>query len=523
VTVGTLHVSCAAEGAYVPHSAALLHSVLDHAGALAVQVHYLHSPRLAPDDRERLRGMVEAGGGAIAFHEIADERVADLPATQQFTSAMWHRVLLPELLPGVERVLYLDVDTLAVDDLGPLWATDLGGALVAAVTNVFQHDHVGRPAALGLAGPEVYFNSGVLLLDLEGMRREGTADALRRLAVERAGELGWPDQDALNLVLGERRLELHPRWNVMNSMYAFAHAAEALGPEAHAEALARPGIRHFEGPWENKPWHARCRQPLRDRWLAHRRATSWPELVLDRDLGPERGGADGARMGRFWDERAREDAFFFVDSRLEYGRPDEERFWREGEADLETLLSMVGATVAPGDRVLDLGCGLGRLTRALAGRARAVVAVDVSAEMLARARALNEGLDGVTWVHGDGETLAGVEDASCDAAVSHVVFQHIPDPAVTLGYVAELGRVLRDGGWAVFQVSTDPAVHRPRGRGRRLLRRGPRGTEDSAWLGSAVDLAELRAAADAGGLELERVEGAGTQYTVVRARRRVRA
>jgi SAM-dependent methyltransferase len=239
---------------------------------------------------------------------------------------------------------------------------------------------------------------------------------------------------------------------------------------------------------------------------------------------------DDAHMRRFWDRRAREDAFHFVDSRLPYRRPDMERFWGEGEKDLETLLEIAGVEVEPGSRVLEIGCGVGRLTRGLAARAGQVVALDVSAEMLSRAREYNAELGNVTWLHGDGETLAGVDDASVDACVSHVVFQHIPNPAVTLNYVAEMGRVLRTGGWAAFQVSNDPSVHRAAHHDstrNRLLRRvragarrAPRGVDDPAWLGSAVDLDELTMTADGAGMRVERVYGAGTQFCVVRARRK---
>jgi hypothetical protein len=80
-----------------------------------------------------------------------------------------------------------------------------------------------------------------------------------------------------------------------------------------------------------------------------------------------------------------------------------------------------------------------------------------------------------------------------------------------------MGRVLRPGGWSAFQVSNEPRVHR-----RRRLRRGPSapGQGEPEWLGSAVDLAELRAAADQGGMDVERVTGEGTQFCLVLLRRR---
>jgi ubiquinone/menaquinone biosynthesis C-methylase UbiE len=229
-------------------------------------------------------------------------------------------------------------------------------------------------------------------------------------------------------------------------------------------------------------------------------------------------------MGRFWDARAREDAFYFVDNTSTYRDADVERFWAQGRRNLEAVLAAVGAEVRPGDVVLDIGCGVGRLTRVLAEQAAHVHAIDVSAEMLDQARELNAHLTNVTWHHGDGTTLHPIEDDSVDAIVSHVVFQHIPDPEITLGYVREMGRVLKPGGWAAFQISNDPDLHRVRaGLRDRLMAavgRAPKGQDEPEWLGSAVDLDDVTAAAMEGGMDVDRVVGAGTQFCFVRAVRR---
>ena len=229
-------------------------------------------------------------------------------------------------------------------------------------------------------------------------------------------------------------------------------------------------------------------------------------------------------MERFWDARAREDALWFVDSRLDYGDPDEDAFWAGGEEALDRLLEALGASIEPTDVVVDLGCGVGRLTRPLARLAARVTAIDVSGEMLADARRLNPALENVEWVKGDGESLAPIADASVDACISHVVFRHIPDPAITLGYVREMGRVLRPGGFAAFEFSNDPTAHvvpEREGHARlaAALGRGPRGLTDAAWLGSYVDLDDLHRAAAEAGLEVERVVGAGTALCAALLRR----
>jgi SAM-dependent methyltransferase len=232
-------------------------------------------------------------------------------------------------------------------------------------------------------------------------------------------------------------------------------------------------------------------------------------------------------MREFWDERAREDAYFFVDDRRAYKDGELDEFWAGGERDLDRIFEVLGVSLGPTDEVLDIGCGVGRLTRVIAGRARRVYGIDVSEEMIARARAHHADLDNVEWIVGDGSSLRPLGDRSVDVCVSHVVFQHIPDPEVTLAYVAEMGRVLRPGGWSAFQLSNDVRVHRRQARAQvlrrevaSLLGRGPRGQDDPAWRGSAVDLRDLRSVAEGSHLVIERVVGEGTQFCAVLARRR---
>jgi SAM-dependent methyltransferase len=237
-------------------------------------------------------------------------------------------------------------------------------------------------------------------------------------------------------------------------------------------------------------------------------------------------GVDTSNMREFWDKRAREDPFHFVDDREPYHHADEERFWRTGERDLDALLGALELEVEPGSRVMDVGCGIGRLTRVLARRVTHVTALDVSPEMLARAQELNPGLENVEWVLGDGATLAGIERGSFDAVVCHQVLEHIPSARLQLGYVAEFARVLRPGGWAAFDLATapdrgrqGPETHSRRGFLQALVGRTPSGRDKPEWQGTHVRLDGLGATATMCGLTLDRIEGAGTPRTLVRGNR----
>ena len=295
--MATMHVACGSSAEYVPHVAAMLHSVAEHRGELELDAHFVHGPAVDAQTRALLAGMVERDGGALTFHELGDERIAGLRELPEIPATMWYRTFLPELLVEVDRVLYLDADTIAVDSLEPLWRTDVSDAYVAAVTNVWEEWNRPYPVnELGLASPDDYFNSGVLLMNLDALRSDdGTA---RVLEAARSGRrLLWGDQDALNVALGHRRVPLHPRWNVMNSILTFPGAAEVFGADAIREAREKPAIRHFEGPSANKPWHILFDWEGREDYLRHRGATPWPEVALE-----------GATLRNRWRRRGRERA-----------------------------------------------------------------------------------------------------------------------------------------------------------------------------------------------------------------------
>src|SRR4051812_36114318 len=96
----------------------------------------------------------------------------------------------------------------------------------------------------------------------------------------------------------------------------------------------------------------------------------------DMCAGIYRARVDEAKMRAFWDARARENALYFIDNQLEYDEPDLETFFANGEAEVRAILDVLEARIEPDDDVVEIGCGAGRQTRALATRARRVRALD---------------------------------------------------------------------------------------------------------------------------------------------------
>src|SRR4051794_8461151 len=165
-----MHVGCSATPDFLPHAATMLQSMLAHADGMDVHAHLLHGPAMPREDAERVVRMVERGGGSLTLHRIDNERIEGLPGIDHtgVPPMIWYRIFLPELLPDVEQILYVDVDTVGVASLVPLWQTELRDHPIAAVTNIWEPWNAGYPKRLGLplSGPGTYFNSGVILMNL---------------------------------------------------------------------------------------------------------------------------------------------------------------------------------------------------------------------------------------------------------------------------------------------------------------------------------------------------------------------
>ena len=203
-------------------------------------------------------------------------------------------------------------------------------------------------------------------------------------------------------------------------------------------------------------------------------------------------------MREDWNARAREDAGYYV----AFGRrdQDDEEFFASASdvvRGLETELRRVPAEQRTHWKALEIGCGPGRLMRPMSRHFVEIHGIDVSDEMVERAKSNLQNTPNA-FVHvGDGSRLSQFADASIDFVYSYAVFQHIPSRAVVLEYLDEVHRVLKPGGFARLQLNGLPLIA---------------DDQYTTWSGarfSPEELLEFTAQRD---LQVLALEGTGTQY-----------
>jgi SAM-dependent methyltransferase len=157
-----------------------------------------------------------------------------------------------------------------------------------------------------------------------------------------------------------------------------------------------------------------------------------------------------------WEELAEMDPCWAIlaDDRYKFGRWNLTEFFRTGGEEIQRVLDVAGRLGYPRqrERALDFGCGVGRLTRALARHFDHCLGVDISERMITRAGELNRDVPNCQFVVNDAEHLRIFADNQFDLVFTALVLQHIPGQARIKSYVAEFVRTLRPGGLLVFQL-----------------------------------------------------------------------
>ena len=229
--------------------------------------------------------------------------VNGLMTSHHVTSTAYFRLLAGKLLPeSIDRVIYLDSDLLVRDDLSILWEMELGDHYCLAVPDIacphidvreadcnFRKSSpylaaispIGNWRELKLNGSDRYFNSGVMVLNIERWRRESIERQLIQCLKDNRKHVWCWDQYALNVVFAGQWQPIPARWN--QGAHLFEYPDETHSPidrREFVEARDNPGIIHYTTEW--KPWHYYNHHPRRGLFFEQLDKTAWAGWRPDR-------------------------------------------------------------------------------------------------------------------------------------------------------------------------------------------------------------------------------------------------
>ena len=235
---------------------------------------HIISESLSEKNRLYLRDDCEKYNSVFRLYLLDEFLLNNMPVGKagqptHVTLAAYNRLFVSSILPeNIDKVLYMDCDVIVRHSLASLWRTDISNVAVACVTDndegdVKKFNRLRYPQCLG------YFNSGVLLINLDYWRKNDIQSQFLSFIMDYPERLLLHDQDVLNYVLREKKIGLPLTYNVQDGfLLSLINCVYYDREEELDEALRNPVIIHFSS--SNKPWKKTCTNPWKDEWIKYR-------------------------------------------------------------------------------------------------------------------------------------------------------------------------------------------------------------------------------------------------------------
>lgn len=273
-----ISIAYAPDDKYVNQTVVSIVSALENNRAHDVEIIIMYSA-LSADSMKKLRDT----GAKLRFIKMDESRFASLPLSYWVTVQAWFRILLPDMCDDLDKILYLDCDTMVLGDLGELFGTNLDNKYLAGVKDIWGTNRSAE--RLGMQTTS-YLNSGMLLLNCKYCRENSFFDKIVDFAQNNAKIIKFCDQDSINKIVDENKLVISPKYNFMdpwwrNGYYEYSGEYE----KEYLEAFTNAVIVHFTGP---KPAFKGCKNSYKDVWQEYaKRTTIYDELKTDYENSKE--------------------------------------------------------------------------------------------------------------------------------------------------------------------------------------------------------------------------------------------
>jgi lipopolysaccharide biosynthesis glycosyltransferase len=246
-----------------------------------VAIHFwIFTQELSIEHKDKLTGIAKKYSKEITIVDVNIKDLEGTPYISAYKLAAYFRLLLPALLPvEIEKVIYLDCDLIVRKSLTELWHTDISQYSCGAVIEQLCDDIVNYNR-LDYKPESGYFNTGLLLINLTYWRENQTGIKAIEWLRSNHEKCWFADQDALNVVLHDTILWLHPKYNVQPQMwfeYQFMRIRKELWKEV-AEAAEAPVVVHYVSP--DKPWNKECSHPYKNEFLKYYALSPWRNIPL---------------------------------------------------------------------------------------------------------------------------------------------------------------------------------------------------------------------------------------------------
>ena len=196
---------------FIIHCAAAMKSIVQNASKDSYLNIYLLYKSLKENNKEALKKIVNTKNSKITFREVKESEFSDcpIPDNTHYSIETYFRLKIPSLFPNMDKILYIDCDTITLGDITELWNTDVTNYYAAVSQDIGSPTHL-----VELTGKHKYFNAGIMLINCKKWREDNIEEKCFEFVKKHSDKIIWVDQDVLNTVLAHNLKYIDANWNL---------------------------------------------------------------------------------------------------------------------------------------------------------------------------------------------------------------------------------------------------------------------------------------------------------------------
>lgn len=283
----TINILCATDNNFAPFCGIMLTSLFRNNRNNQICVYIIVDETFSQKEKQRFLSLGTKEGQEINFILTDNKKMEQLPPISdsiafRITQTSYYRLLVGSLLPPhIHKILYLDCDIIVNDDLAPLWQTNIEGKALGCVKDCWIHFHSEMIEMLGYNPKDGYFNTGVLLINIDYWKQHNVETRLLAYAQANYDKLQYNDQDILNGELHSEVVWLPERYNFQVNYLRKDHWATY--PPAFQQTILQEkqhvAIIHYIGAC--KPWDFQYPgMPFDKLWHTYRKKSPWRKIHI---------------------------------------------------------------------------------------------------------------------------------------------------------------------------------------------------------------------------------------------------
>ncbi len=273
---------------YLPHLAASICSLCENNKKTKSITFYIISLGISDEGKQKITDLCGEYQRDTVFYEFGDMRkkLKGEYDTGGFDISVLSRLFVGSTVPReLDRILYLDCDTVVIDDISEYYNTDFSENVIAAVPEPVIT--ASRRGVLGMQPFHDYYNAGVLLFNLEIWRNENCEEKVLSYFLHNWDRLPGNDQDAINACFKGRILSVPPKYNYASYNIYYPYSllkklsgqAPYISKSEYTDSNAHPAIIHYLG--EERPWRMGNTHPFSNEYIKYLSKTPWKNFQFE--------------------------------------------------------------------------------------------------------------------------------------------------------------------------------------------------------------------------------------------------